>query len=203
MRRSVTFGHDVRLLCVTGESQHSRKDDPTRRGIDIVRWWLVVAVLVFAALVWPMGRQLLWAQAASEGSHESQHHPASGTKSPDDRNGGHGGMMEEMGEPSSKLLYPSLMELPELSPEQRARIGAEAQDRLHAAATELSEASQRLESALPHGDDATVEDAAEQLRRASADLESVIGSARPRSTNLAPASTSNPDRSASRGSTRS
>ena len=74
MWQSVTFGHDVRLLCVTVESHHSRKDDPTTRGIDIVPWWLVVAVLVFAVWLWPMGRQLLWAQA-SEADHESHHHP--------------------------------------------------------------------------------------------------------------------------------
>lgn len=167
----------MRLLCVTGESRHSRKDDPTRRGIDIVPWWLVVAVLVFAVSLWPMGQQLLWAQA-SEGDHESHHPPASGTKSPDARDGGRGGMMEGMGETSSKPLYPSLMELPELSPEQRARIEREARDRLHGAATEVSEASQRLQSALAHGDEATVADAAAQLQQASADLASGIAAGR-------------------------
>jgi len=167
----------VRLLCVTVESHHSRKDDPTTRGIDIVPWWLVVAVLVFAVWLWPMGRQLLWAQA-SEADHESHHPPASGTKNPDDRNGGHGGMMEGMGEPSSKPLYPSLIQLPEISPEQRARIEREAKDRLHGAVTEVSEASQHLERALAHGNEAMVEDAAEQLRRASADLESGIAARR-------------------------
>lgn len=177
MWQSVTFGHDVRLLCVTVESHHSREDDPATRVTDVVPLWLVVAVLVFAVSLGPMGRKLLWAQA-SEGEHESHHPPASGTKSPEERNGGRGGMMEEVGKPSSKPLYPSLMELPELSPEQRERMGREAQDRLHGAATAVFEASQRLESALAHGDEATVEDAAAQLQRASADLDSGIAARR-------------------------
>ena len=51
--------------------------------------------------------------------------------------GGMGGMMKNMGKPPPKQLYPTLMALPELSPEQRTEVEHAAAERMHAGPMQL------------------------------------------------------------------
>lgn len=60
--------------------------------------------------------------------------PASGKSGGGGMMEGMGEMMKEMGKPPAKDLYPSLMALPELSPEQRKQVEEQAGERMHAGA---------------------------------------------------------------------
>ena len=64
--------------------------------------------------------------------------------------GGMGKMMEGMHGPPPKELYPSLMELPELSPEKRAEIEQQADERMKAGSGRLSHAVEKLHAAGRH-----------------------------------------------------
>ncbi|MGC1479119.1 MAG: hypothetical protein WA771_01335, partial [Chthoniobacterales bacterium] len=59
--------------------------------------------------------------------------------------GGMGGMMEKMGAPKPKDLYPSLISLPELTPEKRAEIEEQARERMKTGSALLSEGLGELE----------------------------------------------------------
>ena len=60
---------------------------------------------------------------------------------------GMGEMMKGMGTPPPKQLYPSLMSLPELSPEQRKQVEQQAAERMHAGTALMAQALDTLNAA--------------------------------------------------------
>ena len=93
--------------------------------------------------------------------------------------GGTGGMMEGMGEmmkgmgaPPPKELYPTLMDLPELSPERRAEVVRLARERMETGRAQMAAATERMSAAAARDDFAAMQEAARQMREAAAIFES-------------------------------
>lgn len=84
------------------------------------------------------------------------------------------GMMKKMGVPPPKELYPTLMALPELSPEQRTQVEAQARERMHAGTVLMGQALDTLNAGTVSGNYAAMRDAMTQLREGIAQLESGI-----------------------------
>ena len=84
---------------------------------------------------------------------------------------GHG-MGEMMGAPPPKALYPSLMDLPELTPERRQEFERLAGERMIAGSTLMSAAFERLATATQSGDTAAMQEANAQVREGLAQFES-------------------------------
>jgi hypothetical protein len=94
---------------------------------------------------------------------------------------GGGGMMEQMGEmmkgmgkPPPKELYPTLMALPELSPEQRKVVEAQAGERMHAGSVLMGHALDSLNTGTQGGDYAAMHEATARMREGTAQLESGV-----------------------------
>ncbi len=139
---------------------------------------------------------LLWApvlRAQSPEEHASHHPgqaadamPASGSSvmpvtSPGVARGvmdGMGEMMNEMGKAPPKELYPSLMALPELSPEQRKQVEEQAAARMHAGVALMSQSLDTLNAGAQVGDYFTMHEAMTRLREGAAQLESGIAARR-------------------------
>jgi ferredoxin-NADP reductase len=92
--------------------------------------------------------------------------------------GGMEKMMEGMHGPPPKELYPSLMELPELSTEKRAEIAQQADERMKAGHGRLSHAVEKLHAAIESEDYAALQKANEQMREALAQFESGLAARR-------------------------
>ena len=129
-----------------------------------------------------------------------QHHPATapttpapGTPPPANQGGAHnppaeqssqgggvmGGMMQGMGEkmrgmgsPPPSPLYPSMMAMPELTPERRQELERQAGEWMVAGSAMMSEAFGRLTAATQSGDPAAVQEANAQVREGHAQFES-------------------------------
>ncbi len=86
--------------------------------------------------------------------------------------GGMEKMMEAMGAPPPKELYPSLMDLPNLPPERRAEIERLAHERMTASREQMSAAATRLSDAAMRDDYAAMQQATAQMREALAQFES-------------------------------
>lgn len=98
---------------------------------------------------------------------------------------GSGGMMEQMGEmmkgmgvPPPKELYPALMALPELTPEQRLVVEQQSGERMHAGAMLIGQAIDNLNAGTQSGDYAAMHEAMTRLREGTAQLESGIAARR-------------------------
>ena len=97
-----------------------------------------------------------------------------------------GGMMEGMSEMMKgmhgatppKELYPTLMALPELSPEQRTLVETQASERMHAGSVLMGQALDTLNAGTQSGDYAAMHDAITRLREGTAQLESGIAARR-------------------------
>ena len=158
---------------------------PCGRVIAVSRGVLCLLV----GLLWPWG---LRAQSPAE--HASHHPGAAGGTTPaagampaamPGSGGGMGGMMEGMGEmmknkgkPPPKELYPSLMALPELSPEQRKQVEAQAAERMHAGTMLMGQALDSLNAGTQSSDYAAMHEAMTRLREGAAQLESGIAARR-------------------------
>ena len=99
--------------------------------------------------------------------------------------GGMGGMMEGMGEMMKgmgssppKELYPTLMDLPELSPERRAEVMRLAGERMETGKVQMSAALERMSAAAARDDYAAMQEAARQAREATAIFESGLAAHR-------------------------
>ena len=88
------------------------------------------------------------------------------------------GMMKKMGVPPPKDLYPSLMSLPELTPEQREQLRSQAQERMRSGVALLSEGLERLAKATEAEDYAAMQEATGQVREALARFESGVAAQR-------------------------
>jgi glycine betaine catabolism B len=93
--------------------------------------------------------------------------------------GGPAEMMKGMmGPPPPKELYPSLMALPELSPEQRKQVEEQADQRMHAGSVLMGQALDSLNAGTQSGDYAGMHEAAVLLAEGLAQLESGIAARR-------------------------
>ncbi|MEO2090038.1 MAG: hypothetical protein ABGY75_11150, partial [Gemmataceae bacterium] len=88
------------------------------------------------------------------------------------------GMMKKMGVPPPKDLYPSLMSLPELTPEQREQVRTQADERMRSGVALLSEGLEKLAAATEIEDYAAMQDATDQVREAVARFESGLAARR-------------------------
>ena len=86
--------------------------------------------------------------------------------------GGMGSMMEQMGVPKPKDLYPTLMNLPDLSPDALAEIENRAQKRVQSGIAMMTEALDQMSQASPENDFVTMQQAAVLFREGFARFES-------------------------------
>ena len=91
---------------------------------------------------------------------------------------GMGEMMKNMGKPPPKELYPSLMVLPELTPEKRREIEQQAAERMKAGAAIIGQSLETLNNGAQSGDYARMQDAAVHLREGIGQLESGVAARR-------------------------
>ena len=91
---------------------------------------------------------------------------------------GMGEMMKGMGAPPPKEMYPSLMALPELTPEKRREIEQQAMERMHAGTELMEHALGALSMAVSSGDFPAMQSAAANLREGVARLESGVAARR-------------------------
>ncbi len=91
---------------------------------------------------------------------------------------GMGGMMEKMGAPKPKEMYPKLMSLPDLPMEERAEIEREAHQRMLAGTALMSEGLERLADAASTDDFAAMQEATATVREGLAQFESGLAAHR-------------------------
>ena len=89
-----------------------------------------------------------------------------------------GKMMEGMGKAPPKELYPTLMSLPDLTPEQREQVRGQALERMRSGVALLSEGLDRLSEAAENEDYAAMQEATAQVREALARFESGLAARR-------------------------
>ena len=125
------------------------------------------------------------AQAQTPEEHASHHPGASSAAGAMPAAAGAGGMMEGMGEmmknmgkPPPKQLYPTLMALPELTPEKRREVEQQAAERMHAGTMLMEHALDMLNAGAQSGDYAAMHEAMTSLREGVAELESGIAARR-------------------------
>jgi len=92
--------------------------------------------------------------------------------------GGMEGMMEKMGAPPPKQQYPSLMELPTLTPEKRAEVEREAHQRMQAGTALLSKGLEQLAQAASSDDYVAMQSAVATLREGLGQFESGLAARR-------------------------
>ena len=95
-----------------------------------------------------------------------------GAESKKGMGGGMGDMMKGMGAPPPKELYPTLMTLPDLSPEKRAEVARQGGERMKAGTAQLSQAVDRLSEATLKDDYEAMQQATGQMREGLAQFES-------------------------------
>ncbi len=88
------------------------------------------------------------------------------------------GMMKKMGVPPPKDLYPTLMALPELTPEKRQEVERQASQRMHSGTVLMGQALNALNLGNQSGNYAAMHEATTQLREGIAQLESGIAARR-------------------------
>lgn len=104
--------------------------------------------------------------------------PPAGVGPPGGTGGMMGGMMKKMGVPPPKELYPTLMALPELSPEQRKQVEQQADERMHVGTDLIAQALDALSAGTQADDYAAMQEAMTRLREGAAQLESGIAAQR-------------------------
>jgi hypothetical protein len=89
-----------------------------------------------------------------------------------------GGMMEKMGAPKPKDVYPSLMALSELTPEKRSEIEQQSSERMQSGAALLGKALDSFDAGTQSGDYAAMHEALTQMREGISQLESGVAAKR-------------------------
>ena len=92
--------------------------------------------------------------------------------------GGMGGMMEQMGAPKPKEMYPKLMDLPDLPMEERAAIEQESHQRMTDGAKLLSQGLDELTNSAPSDDFDAMQAATAKMREGLARFESGLAAHR-------------------------
>jgi hypothetical protein len=114
----------------------------------------------------------------------AKHHPPQGqgtqpgTPAAQGMVGGMGGMMEHGGKQAPRELYPSLMSLPEFTPEKRAEVQSEAHERMKAGVALLSQGLDRLADGSEGENYAAMQEATGQMREGLALFESGLAAHR-------------------------
>ena len=88
------------------------------------------------------------------------------------------GMMKKMGVPPPRELYPSLMSLPELTAEEREKVGSQAQERMHKGVKLMSEGMDRLATEAENKNYAKMQEATAEVREGLAQFESGLAAHR-------------------------
>jgi hypothetical protein len=139
-------------------------------------------LVLMVGLLWALG---LCAQTPEE---HARHHPGAAGAGPGGMGppagvgppGGMGGMgdmgemMKGMGVPPPKDLYPSLMAVPELSPELRKQVEAQSGERMHAGTVLMSQALDTLNAGTQSGDYAAMHEATTRMREGIAQLFTMV-----------------------------
>ncbi len=94
------------------------------------------------------------------------------------KGGGMGGMMEKMGAPKDKELYPELMHLPDLPPEKRAEVLLKAEQRMSEGTRLIAAGVGELADATTAEDLAAMQRATSRLQEGLAQLESGLAARR-------------------------
>ena len=89
-----------------------------------------------------------------------------------------GGMMEQMGAPKPKELYPSLMSLPDLPLEMRDEVQRQAHARMTSGTALMAEGLEALSRAAPSNDFAAMQEATAKLREGMAQFDSGLAAHR-------------------------
>lgn len=89
-----------------------------------------------------------------------------------------GKMMEKMGAPAPKELYPSLMSLPDLPLEKRADVQQQAHERMQSGAALMSQGLDALSQAAPTDNYAAMQEAVAKLREGIAQFDSGLAAHR-------------------------
>lgn len=123
------------------------------------------------------------AMAQPSPSEHEKHHPKPPNGGAADQTGpgmmgDMGKMMEKMGAPKPKQLYPSMMALPDLPLEERQKIQQQAHDRMKAGAVLMSESLAALSNAAPTDDFEAMQESTAQLREGLAQFESGLAAHR-------------------------
>src|SRR5262245_24529569 len=113
------------------------------------------------------------AQVSPE-EHEKHHGGGGKAGAGQGHEGGHGHGQKG----PAKELYPSLMTLPELTPERRAEVERQADERMRSGTALLSRALDRLAGATPANDYAAMQEATAQMREGLALFESGLAARR-------------------------
>jgi len=92
--------------------------------------------------------------------------------------GGMGGMMEKMGAPKPRDLYPTLMNLPELTPEKREEISKQARERMQEGTRLMSESLDSLSTATGMDDFQAMQEATARLREGLSRFDSGVAAER-------------------------
>lgn len=133
------------------------------------------------------GASALHAQVTPD--EHAQHHPGGGppglmTNAPGPGGmmgggmGDMGKMMEKMGAPAPKELYPSLMGLPDLPAEKRAEVQRQAHERMQSGVALMSQGLDALSRAAPTDNYAAMQEAVAQLREGTAQFDSGLAAHR-------------------------
>ena len=141
-----------------------------------------IAVLILCAAVFSAdGAQI------SEEEHLKHHPPqnaataqpgASSSPNSGGMMGDMGEMMKGMGLPTAKELYPSLMALPELTPERRQEIEKQAEERIQSGTQLMDDSLGALSTASSAGDFRAMQEALRTLREGVARFESGVAAKR-------------------------
>jgi ferredoxin-NADP reductase len=147
-------------------------------GKRLLRGAMLVLILAGATLV--------NAQVSPE--EHARHHPVDSPAGMTDGGGGMGGtggmggmmdqMTKQMGAPTQKELYPSLMSLSGLTPEQRAEVQARAHERMTAGTRMFSDGLDALTGALETDDYAAAQGATATMREGLAQFETGLAAGR-------------------------
>lgn len=108
----------------------------------------------------------------------AKHHPAAQGPEKKPAEGDMSGMMSMMGTPPPKELYPTLMELPQLSPAKKAEVQRQAQERMHSGEELISQGLERLSKAMAADDYKTMQGAVSQVHEGLAIFESGLSAHR-------------------------
>lgn len=92
--------------------------------------------------------------------------------------GGMGGMMEKMGAPKPRDLYPSMMGISEMDPAMKDQVGRQSMDRMRAGTSLMNQAMDRLASGTASDNYPAMQKAVSELREALAQFDSGLSAQR-------------------------
>lgn len=144
------------------------------------RWLTVKLVFIFTTLLVPSA----FAQVSPE--EHAEHHPEKAAGNSEQGSGmmggnmmgGMGDMMEKMGAPKPKELYPRLMDLPDLPMEERREIKQEAHARMLEGTRRFSDGLDELAAAASTDDFQAMQNATAKMREGLAQFESGLAAHR-------------------------